>query len=214
MRSEPTRSTVPPRSIHIERATAADARAIADVLTEGFDGGGWLEALTRPFWHYALYDDARNRLGADFGDYALWLATHGSAPSQPLGTVELSVRPFGSWNRDTWFWQVGRERFPYVANLAVIPAARRRGIASRLLDRCERAAADWGYDRIYLHALANNDRAVQLYRQRGYRVQKSEAGVQQWWASSGQLLMRKLLPQTEAPADRAAAQPASGFPPA
>jgi len=208
-----TAPNVPPRSIRIDRATASEARAIADVLTIGFDRGGLLEVLMRPFWHYALYDDVRNRLDGNPATYACWLATRdgagaGSAavrsggsgsfaanpPNVPLGTVELSLRPFGTWNRDTWFWQVGRQHCPYIANLAVVPTARRRGIASGLLDCCERTARDWGYDRIYLHVLTTNDRAVRLYRQRGYRIQPSEAKTPlDWLTNPNQVLMCKVL---------------------
>jgi len=229
-------------SIHIYRATADDSRAIADVLTLGFQRGGWLETVFQPLWHFSIYDDLRYRLTTSALPYACWLAryeadgaTEGAGitrgiktvdrlsqsiaisqpprpKSIPIATVELSVRPSDTWNRDPWFWQTGiweqlgslskfsplgqdpLLHYPYIANLAVIASARRLGIARRLLDRCERTARAWGYDRLYLHVLQNNAPARSLYHQQGYRIQAetSSPGLL-GWNQPRQLLLCKVL---------------------
>lgn len=131
----------------------------------------------------------------------------------PIATVELSVRPSDTWSRDPWFWQTwqfrpsqsfgqlrpngqrNRKHYPYIANLAVIASARRLGIASRLLDRCERTALAWGYDRLYLHVLENNAPARSLYHRQGYQLQKAISTPNTLWLNqSRQLLMCKTLP--------------------
>lgn len=252
-------------SVHIYRATAEDSWAIADVLTLGFQRGGWLETLFQPLWYFSIYDDLRSRLTTSALPYACWLARYEvteasrspqaerrtvrpqppfgsfapglrsrrSSPSRspsrlssdpefdpnfdpkscpestPIATVELSVRPSDSWNRDPWFWQTwpwerfgslnhlgqrSRPYYPYVANLAVIASARRLGIARRLLERCERTARAWGYDRLYLHVLQNNTPARSLYHQQGYRLQAetSNSGFL-GWSQPRQLLLCKVL---------------------
>jgi GNAT superfamily N-acetyltransferase len=201
-------------SVQIHRATAHDSRAIADVLTLGFHRGGWVETLLQPLWHFSLYDDLRHRLVSSTTPYACWLATYNpTTPDQrqvlssqhrtPIATVELSVRPSDTWSRDPWFWQTwqigqagqrNRKQYPYIANLAVIASARRLGIASRLLDRCERTARAWGYDRLYLHVLENNTPARSLYQQQGYQPQKIMTTPSNiWFNQPRQLLMCKTL---------------------
>lgn len=134
----------------------------------------------------------------------------------PIATVELSVRPSDTWSRDPWFWQTwqfgqfgrfgqlgqlgsrNRKQYPYIANLAVIDSARRLGVASRLLDRCERTARAWGYDRLYLHVLENNTPARSLYHQQGYQLQKAITTPSTLWLNqSRQLLMCKILKQED-----------------
>ena len=61
--------------------------------------------------------------------------------------------------------------FPYLCNVAVAPAARRRGVAKRLLEICEEIAArQWNHDRIYLHVGSSNTAAVQLYEASGFEA--------------------------------------------
>ena len=60
-----------------------------------------------------------------------------------------------------------------VFSLAVAPAARRRGIASRVMDALESWAADAGASRAYLQVEADNDAALALYARRGMVIAHS-----------------------------------------
>jgi GNAT superfamily N-acetyltransferase len=216
-------------SVQIHRATAQDSRAIADVLTLGFQRSGWIDSLLQPLWHFSLYDDLRHRLVPSPTPYACWLVTYdpdrlpspdaspipSSQQRLPIATVELSVRPSDTWSRDPWVWptwplgsirsilstgQRHRKQYPYIANLAVIASARRRGIARRLLERCERTALAWGYDRLYLHVLENNTPARSLYHQQGYRPQQIITTPSSFWLKQPrQILLCKILTPQDTP---------------
>lgn len=61
------------------------------------------------------------------------------------------------------------EVFPYLCNLAVDPAARRRGVAKRLVQICEEIALrQWDHDCMYLHVGSGNAAAVALYEDSGF----------------------------------------------
>jgi ribosomal protein S18 acetylase RimI-like enzyme len=61
------------------------------------------------------------------------------------------------------------ECFPYLCNLAVAPAARRRGVAKRLVRICEEIAMrQWDHDCMYLHVGSGNAAAVALYENSGF----------------------------------------------
>lgn len=55
-----------------------------------------------------------------------------------------------------------------IANVAVSPACRRRGIASQLLARLEAHAASVGVRRMFLEVRVSNAPAMALYIKRGY----------------------------------------------
>ena len=57
---------------------------------------------------------------------------------------------------------------PYVSDLAVRPDHRRRGLATRLIDRCESTAKAWGYDVLYLKVEETNAAARAMYADLGY----------------------------------------------
>nr|WP_238718441.1 N-acetyltransferase [Petrachloros mirabilis] len=81
-----------------------------------------------------------------------------------VGIVEVAVRPLSAW-------PTPKGAVPYVSNLAVAPAYRRQGIAFQLLMHCEQSVKDWGFDELYLYAMADNRAAQRLYTKIGYRVQ-------------------------------------------
>lgn len=60
----------------------------------------------------------------------------------------------------------GDPRNPWLASVYVPPEARRRGIASALVQAVERAAADLGHDRLYLFTAS----APELYAGLGWRA--------------------------------------------
>ena len=58
-----------------------------------------------------------------------------------------------------------RDGTGWITTIGVLPAYRRLGLASLLLDRCERSM---GQPRVRLCVRASNDGAIQLYQKRGY----------------------------------------------
>ena len=55
-----------------------------------------------------------------------------------------------------------------IANVAVLPSRRSRGVGSRLLDDALAAAAERGVDSVYLEVRVSNDSARSLYASRGF----------------------------------------------
>jgi len=66
-----------------------------------------------------------------------------------------------------------------ISNLAVLPAARRLGIAAELCEEAERVASmDWGFDAMLLKVEATNHAARRLYESKlGYRSLYKEPGA-------------------------------------
>lgn len=56
----------------------------------------------------------------------------------------------------------------YVVTLDVTPACRRMGVATTLLDSCEKVVERQGRARMALHVSAENRGAIQFYEERGY----------------------------------------------
>ena len=63
----------------------------------------------------------------------------------------------------------------YVSNMAVAPAARRRGAARALLRAATRAGARWGEPSAWLHVGAANGGARELYTSAGFRPAHRDA---------------------------------------
>lgn len=61
-----------------------------------------------------------------------------------------------------------------VENLYVRPDSRGEGIGSELLSRAEQRLGDRGVDTVALNVMADNERARQFYRERGYDPQRLE----------------------------------------
>ncbi|GFR47395.1 hypothetical protein Agub_g9112 [Astrephomene gubernaculifera] len=80
----------------------------------------------------------------------------------------------------------------YVSNMSVLPSQRRRGLARRLLQQCERVARMWGHSSLWLHVKRQNDTAARLYRSMGY-TPVHEGGLSLLPGPLSQVLMRKDL---------------------
>ncbi|MGG6296469.1 GNAT family N-acetyltransferase [Leptolyngbya sp. AN02str] len=167
-----------------------DVDAIADILASSFHPqaglGGWLYPLLR----LGIREDLKSRLNQRASTYVCLVAlqraeaTLDSSPSaaatepstdgmqrvdQPVGTVEMTLR-----SPTTPIWQTFGRRYPYVSNLAVAQAGRRKGVAERLLRSSEQVALSWGYRDVYLHVLENNEPARSLYTKLGYETVRVE----------------------------------------
>lgn len=67
-----------------------------------------------------------------------------------------------------------RGRRAYVFNVAVLPDARRKGVATRLLRAAAAAAKAQGVTSLYCHAEASNSGAVSLYTRAGWTAESEE----------------------------------------
>jgi ribosomal protein S18 acetylase RimI-like enzyme len=57
----------------------------------------------------------------------------------------------------------------YISNIAVSPAHRRQGVATAMINKCERIARLWGQTAVFLHVEIQNEAAGSLYRGLGYQ---------------------------------------------
>lgn len=125
-----------------------------------------------PLYRLGMYEDLRNRLLNNRSDYVCLVAT--LEDETIVGTVEIALRP-------TYVFNFMGTKHPYISNLAVKPAYRRQGIARKLLLKCEQIAINWGYQKLCLHVLADNYQAQQLYFSKGYRIEKIDSGIDDWF---------------------------------
>jgi ribosomal-protein-alanine N-acetyltransferase len=65
-------------------------------------------------------------------------------------------------------WYVADES--EIANIAVAPSARRRGVGALLLDRILRAAAEFGAKTVFLEVRESNEAARKLYEAREFEI--------------------------------------------
>mmetsp|Transcript_10707 Transcript_10707/g.26409 ORF Transcript_10707/g.26409 Transcript_10707/m.26409 type:complete len:387 (-) Transcript_10707:246-1406(-) len=102
-----------------------------------------------------------------------------------VGTTAEQARVVGVANLDSFgdlvpprsldAWRDGavgfykRDGVAYVSNVAVLPSARRRGLAKALMAQAEHMAAEWGCRAVGLHCNPRNSSAVALYRSLGYK---------------------------------------------
>ncbi|GJP60986.1 hypothetical protein CLOP_g18197 [Closterium sp. NIES-67] len=65
-------------------------------------------------------------------------------------------------------------RRAYLSNVCVAPAARRLGVAYRLMQSAKDLAQSWGVEHLYVHVVKNNDPARLLYLKSGYELEQEE----------------------------------------
>ncbi|QDZ22050.1 N-acetyltransferase domain-containing protein [Chloropicon primus] len=118
--------------------------------------------------------------------------SEGDQVEEEVGCVALGTTPFvGSEAqlniRDLYAYsnRVGATKFrqveddgtclrPVVANLAVLPKARRKGIAKKLMREAEEVAKAWGYQELWLLVEKDNPKARKLYGGLGFKAVKEE----------------------------------------
>ena len=185
-----------PAQIEIRPVKEDEIHCVADIITRSFHfDRGWMAWFT-PLFKIGIAEDLRNRLRTRAPS-----ALH-SKPQQQLcsialcvdreqsyisGTVEVGVRTAERYRQNHY-------RYVYLSNLAVSKDFRRRGVAQKLIERCEQQTLEWGYTEIHLHVMGNNERGRNLYQKLGYEVVSSELV---WsiipWHRPERLFLRKQL---------------------
>jgi ribosomal protein S18 acetylase RimI-like enzyme len=166
-----------PSELIIRPAQLEDISELGDVVTQSFHADSGLSFWFYPLLKLGVCEDLRTRFRSAMPNYTCLLAIKPAnqltgETEQIVGTVELSVR-------SACYWYL-RKRYPYIANLAVTHNYRRKGVASRLLRKCEQIAYSWGFETIYLHVLENNHRAQKLYFCHGYTINQVESSLSSW----------------------------------
>jgi ribosomal protein S18 acetylase RimI-like enzyme len=155
--------------VQIRRATPRDGWAIADLLVREFRlypaGQPWL----LPWVRLVIQADLQSRFTAS--RYACLVAINGA--QQIVGTVEVGYRA-------ALPWQWSPVPYPYLSNLAVRSTDRHQGIAQQLIAASETLVQEWQGTDLYLHVMADNLGARQLYLKRGYLIHHAQ---DEWWAT-------------------------------
>jgi len=86
----------------------------------------------------------------------------------PRAKLEVAIDAGGALVGYAVAWYVADES--EIANIAVAPAARRRGVGALLLDRILRAAAEFGAKTVFLEVRESNEEARKLYEARQFEI--------------------------------------------
>lgn len=172
----------------VRPATVDDALILAGIITNSFHRYDDLRQWFVPLLKLGVCEDLRYRLRStesgknSQGHHACFVAClplKNSSQSLMVGTIEVTVKYVSGM-------AIAPIRIPYISNLAVDPAYRRLGIASKLLQRCEVQVKRWNYGSIGLHVLANNEGAMELYQRSGYQVHHTERTLGSWFLAQPQ----------------------------
>jgi ribosomal-protein-alanine N-acetyltransferase len=86
----------------------------------------------------------------------------------PRAKMEVAIGADGALLGYAVAWYVADES--EIANIAVAPGARRRGVGALLLDRILRAAAEFGALTVFLEVRESNEEARKLYEARQFEI--------------------------------------------
>jgi len=173
----------------IRHANSRDVSHLSEILTESFyrSSDRPVNFLQRcftdwvfPILRYGIMLDLNSRFDDQTPMYACLVATHPTNKSQAIASLEICMRYVPSkTNRDFW---LGRDtqQYPYIFNLAVHPQWRRRGVAKQLLHASEQIVKQWGFSRLYMHVLEDNQPALRLYDGVGYKLHSQEGTLNNW----------------------------------
>ncbi len=157
-------------SFYIRNALYSDLGQVANILIESFYNPS---IVVRQY----LYLSELSRLQGNFPysakDHSFFIACEKQHQSSSLpassrsgkekiiGFVDVDARP-GKKESDA--------PRPYLSDLAVLPSFRRRGVAQRLINECEKEVKLWGNDELYLRVERKNDGALKMYSRLGYEA--------------------------------------------
>ena len=161
---------------------------IADVLALSFHPRVGFQGLVWPVLRLGIREDVRRRL---LGKNPKYCCLGAWCNDELVGTLEIGMRRTSSASRPDY--PAEKSRSPYIANLAVLPDWRRKGVATKLLSGAEGVAASWGSDRIFLHVLETNKAAQRLYLNAGYRIQGRSATAWNYFGTPREILLYKSL---------------------
>jgi ribosomal protein S18 acetylase RimI-like enzyme len=165
-----------PQQIEIRAVREEEIHCVAEIITRSFHfDRGWMGWFT-PLFKLGIAEDLRHRLRSN-ATSANPAKSHQQVCSiavypdrgqmRVIGTIEVGVR-INNYRQHT------PQRYVYISNLAVSRDFRRRGVASELITSCEQLTKTWGYAKIHLHVMANNERGRNLYQKLGYEIVSSE----------------------------------------
>jgi ribosomal protein S18 acetylase RimI-like enzyme len=165
-----------PQQIEIRAVREEEIHCVAEIITRSFHfDRGWMGWFT-PLFKLGIAEDLRHRLRTN-ATSANQTKSHQQVCSiavypdrgqmRVIGTIEVGVR-INNYRQHT------PQRYVYISNLAVSRDFRRRGVASELITSCEQLTKTWGYSKIHLHVMANNERGRNLYQKLGYEIVSSE----------------------------------------
>jgi ribosomal protein S18 acetylase RimI-like enzyme len=129
---------------------------------------------------YGIILDLGSRFDEKTPFYTCIVAVHKTNQSQAIASLEICMRYVPTKSHPE-FWLVREtQQYPYIFNLAVHPQWRRRGVARQLLLAAEKTVKQWGFSRLYMHVLEDNQPARSLYDRLGYRLHSHEGNVSYW----------------------------------
>ena len=164
-------------------ATAADARAIAELIDMSSEGVAlieWAEEAARTPGMTPLEVGAR-RYAAGEGDYSYRNCTIAGLGGEVAGMLltfampeadprrSVQAPPFDGTDVFAPYKYLEAPGTWYICGVALYPRYRGRGIGSRLLETARGQARARGYGQISLVAFEENRGAVRLYQRFGYR---------------------------------------------
>ncbi|KAJ1629629.1 acyl-CoA N-acyltransferase [Pavlovales sp. CCMP2436] len=115
-----------------------------------------------------IYNNLLNRYGASNGRQNALIVAQDSSDGELLAACGVNLERQPSF---------ADSDVPVLANLVVEPRARRRGLAKRLVDKCEDTVLSWGIpgcQKLYLKVEESNLPAQRLYSKLGYTVLQVE----------------------------------------
>lgn len=138
--------------------------------------------------------------GAVIGYIELYLSPTEIKVDETTKELKVTVPPAAGFSSSIKSSDV----LPKIANLAVVPSARKRGIGTLLVARCIEAAQRWGFDEVQLTVEPENCSALDFYTKLGFVPFLSTTG-KKWSVDSvvpremeGEMtVMRKLLPPAD-----------------
>ncbi|KAH8053233.1 Acetyltransferase [Aureococcus anophagefferens] len=144
-------------------------------MVDGFWASKRLDAAQRERLAATQYADLEQRFGGDGSGRVLKGSLVAAADGgRVVGMASLELGLFDGaalslLPRDEAAEKI-RASAPLLANVAVVPGARRKGLGRRLVAACADLARDgWGYDDVLLEVECDNRPAVALYERVGFQ---------------------------------------------